>query len=86
MRDDWLKTYREFSDPELEAEIARLDKHRQNFMTQQSAGSKSFSRDLSAINDQYTAAIEVRGERRRAASGGRNPYVGGTDFSRVRID
>lgn len=81
-RDDWLITYRDFSDAELAAEIATLEIQRNNFLTSQAAGSKNFSRDRSSINDQYTAAIEIRRERR---SGGPS-RSGTTDYSKIDVN
>jgi hypothetical protein len=81
-RDDWLITYRDFTDPELATEIAKLEVQRDNFLTSQAAGSKNFSRDRSSINDQYTAAIEVRRERR---SGG-PARSGTTDYSKLDVN
>lgn len=83
-RDDWLLTYRDFSDVELAAEIEMLNTRRNNFLSSQQAGSKSFSVDRDSINDQYTAAIEVRRDRRLA--GGTNTRMGTTDFSGVDIN
>jgi hypothetical protein len=81
-RDDWLITYRDFSDSELAAEIETLEAQRKNFLTSQGAGSKNFSRDRASINDQYTAAIEVRRDRR---SGG-PARSGTTDFSALDVN
>jgi hypothetical protein len=83
-KEDWIVTYREFSDSELAEEITRLDAQRKNFMVSQTAGSKSFSRDLSAINEQFTAAMFVKRER-RLDSGIGSARVGTTDYSSLDI-
>jgi len=85
-RDDWLVTYRNFSDADLEAEIEMLDELRKNFLNTQAAGSKSFSVDRNSINDQYTAAIEVRGERSNSSNTGGSTRMGTTDYYNVTVD
>lgn len=83
--EDWINAYREFSDSELLEEITRLDTLRKNHMTSQSAGSKSFSRDLEGINRQYLAAMAVKRER-RLEGGSNNRRIGTTDYSKLRIN
>lgn len=81
-RDDWLVTYRTFTDAELDAEIILLNSKRTNFLSSQGAGSKNFTVDRTAIDNQFTAAREVKGERTRSG----NNRSGSVDFSGVDIN
>lgn len=84
---DWITAYHEFSDDELAQEIDRLNEQRKNVMVSQTVGSKSYTRSLESINMQFAAAMSVRRERRLTrAGGGRNPAVGFSDFSDIRVD
>jgi len=83
-KDDWITTYRTFSDTKLEKEIEKLESLRDNFMSSQSTGSKSFSLDRDSINTQYNAAVMVKAERGRRTGTNGNQY-GTTDFSKSNV-
>jgi len=74
-----LEFYQSLTDVELTAERAVLMQSRKGYMSQ-SAGGKSYSQDLSRIDDQLQALTRVQNERRFTTSAN-NDSRGTVDFS-----
>jgi hypothetical protein len=79
--EDHLATYRQFSDAELATEITLLGSQRQNHYSAQNVGAKGYQRDIRLIEDKFSAAVQIRGER---AATNKSPFAA-VDFSQVRI-
>lgn len=60
--------YQSFTSEELVAEAVLLKEQRRGYLSQ-SAGGKSYSQDLSRIDDMLQALVRVQGERSRGADG-----------------
>jgi hypothetical protein len=71
--------YQSFTAEELVAEAVLLKEQRRGYLSQ-SAGGKSYSQDLSRIDDMLQALVRVQGERSRGASGSSSRAT--VDFSR----
>jgi hypothetical protein len=84
MATDWETTYRHFTDTELAEEIEDLQKKRKQYNSAQNVGNHGFTRDIRLINDQFKAAIKVRGERRQNSGPGTGKH-GVVDYSGLDI-
>jgi hypothetical protein len=78
---EWIEIYRSYTSDELDTAISDL-KQQETLFTQQSVGSKSFSKDLRELRDKLHAAERVRNERSQSAA---NQGFGIPDFSNVRF-
>jgi hypothetical protein len=78
--EEWLITYRSYSDADLEDEIEWLRAQSRQPFEQQTEGARSWARNSAAIRDRLAAATVVLGERRNAF-----PSSFQADFSKVRI-
>ena len=78
---DWNQIFRSYTTEELIAHRDSL-KSQITIFSQQSIGSKSFTRDLKELRDQLSSAVFVLAERSRPA--GQNLGVGITDFSQIQ--
>jgi len=56
---DWRIAYRMYSSQELDEERARLKEEAKNALLSQSAGSRSYTRSVTQINQQLRALAEV---------------------------
>lgn len=79
--DQWLTTYAEYSDVELDEEIAWLKAQTRNPFGSQTEGNRSYQRATGEFRDRLAAALQVRSSR----SAGNTPRHGVADFSQVRV-
>lgn len=80
MSDEWLISYRLFSDAELTAEITRLKSWAQNPFNSMTEGNRSFARSTAEIRDRLAAALTAQQERSSS-----EPRHGIADFSSVQV-
>lgn len=80
--DQWLESYREYSDADLEAELIWLRKQVRNPFLTQSEGSRSVSRSTAEFRDRLAAATRVKKERSGAGDTDRHLVA---DFSQVQL-
>lgn len=78
--DEWLTTYRSYSDVDLADEVTWLREQSRQPFDQQTEGTRSWARNSAAIRDRLSAAITVQGERT-----GSFPSSFQADFSKVQI-
>lgn len=79
--DQWLITYRGYSDLELEAEMTYLRKQARNPFLSQSEGSRSVTRSTAEFRDRLAACTQVIQER---AGADNNRHLV-ADFSQVQL-
>jgi len=77
---DWVAIYRYFDGAELDAVIADC-KLKSSTLSQQSMGTKAFTRDLGELRDKLGAATVIRNERNKSNAG---QGSGTIDFSDIR--
>jgi hypothetical protein len=78
--DEWIISYRGYTDAELSAEIERLRKQSTSPFISQTQGSRSFQRSTAEVRERLSAATMVRSERSQA----RPPCEAIADFSQVQ--
>ena len=78
--DEWLTTYRGYSDSELTEEIDWLRVQSRQPFDQQTEGTRAWTRNSAEIRNRLSAATMVRGER-----SGTSPVTLQADFSKVSI-
>lgn len=77
--DEWIITYRGYSDADLNDEFERLKKQSENPFVAQAQGSRSFQRSTGDVRERLAAISMVRQER------GSGPACGTVaDFSNVQ--
>ena len=76
---EWLEIFRSYTPTELAAQVTDLKKQISVF-TSQTVGQKSYTKDLTELRGQLSAAIRVQNERAHPKD---NPGFGITDFSGI---
>ncbi len=74
---EWMEIYRSYTSADIDTEITML-RSQATLYTQQSAGEKSYAKDLVMVQNRLQAAVRVRNERNNRY---RNPSTGVPDFS-----
>lgn len=90
-----ITTYDAFSNEDLAEEIILLNKQRKNFLTQASSSDRSYTKDFTRIDRDFSNAMKswakrggrgIPKDKTEQPGGGTNvPSVGVTDFSEIRI-